>query len=51
MSIIFPGMSYDKSPTRRNLSTLRDWRTDACVKLFNEIVANPDHKLEQSSTT
>ena len=33
------------SLARCNFSTVRDMRTNACIKLFNEVVANPDHKL------
>jgi hypothetical protein len=45
MSIIYPNLSYDDSLALSNISKLSSRREEACIKLFNEIVNIPDHKL------
>ena len=45
MSIIYPNLSYDDSLALSDISKLSSRREEACIKLFNEIVNIPDHKL------
>jgi hypothetical protein len=45
MSIIYPKLSYDESLALSDISKLSSRREEACIKLFNEIVNIPDHKL------
>ena len=50
MSIIYPSLSFDDSLALSGISKLSSRREEACIKLFNEIVNIPDHKLAYLST-
>ena len=43
--ILNPNLSYDDSLALSDISKLSSRREEACIKLFNEIVNIPDHKL------
>ena len=45
MSTIYPNLSYDDSLALSGMSKLSSRREEACIKLFNEILNIPDHKL------
>ena len=44
-SIIFPGLPYSERLEKANLTLLSDRRRHACLKLFNQIIKDPAHKL------
>lgn len=45
MSIVYTNSTYSKALVQCNLDTLANRRSNACKKLFSEIVTHSDHKL------
>ena len=47
LRIVYPHMEYNEALTASGLETLLARRQAACVKLFNSILDNPQHKLNE----
>ena len=46
LSIILPSMSYNKACKVLRITPIIEHHSQPCTKLFDAIVANPNHKLD-----